>query len=465
MPDQNLFTVGLIQMHCSADPDDNLRRAEEKVRAAAKQGAQIVCLPELFRTQYFCQREDAALFDLAEPIPGPTTEALSAVARETQDSSSSSVFERRARRALSQHRGHSRRRWQHSRACIARCTSRTTRFITRSFTSRPAISASRPSIPSLDASARWFAGTSGIPKARGSPRCRAPKVLFYPTAIGWHPDEKAEFGAAQHDAWRTIQRAHAIANGVYVGGVNRVGHETGDIRGNRAQGKGLEFWGGSFLAIPFGRIIAEASHDKEEILIGEVRPEASRRHAPQLAVPARPPHRQLWRRITPAFLDRRRARRRLRATASPRPASLGYRMPAEWEPHAATWLAWPHNRSDWPGKFEPIPWVYAEIVRHLAPRRRRVHLIVAATREEQRGARACSSAADADTQSRAAFITGPPTASGRATPAQSSSRNRAGAVAITNWRFNAWAKYPDWQHDDQLPDRIGRSSSSRSSRL
>jgi N-carbamoylputrescine amidase len=93
-------------------------------------------------------------------------------------------------------------------------------------------------------------------------------VLFYPTAIGWHPDEKAEFGVAQHDAWRTMQRAHAIANGVFVGAVNRVGHEHGDVRGNRAAGKGLEFWGGSFLCDPFGRILAEASHDKEEILIG-----------------------------------------------------------------------------------------------------------------------------------------------------------------------------------------------------
>jgi N-carbamoylputrescine amidase len=97
MPEQSSFTVGLIQMHCSADPDDNIRRAVEKVRSAAKQGAQMVCLPELFRTQYFCQREDAALFDLAEPIPGPTTEALSAVARETKATVVVSVFERRAR--------------------------------------------------------------------------------------------------------------------------------------------------------------------------------------------------------------------------------------------------------------------------------------------------------------------------------------------------------------------------------
>ena len=95
-------------------------------------------------------------------------------------------------------------------------------------------------------------------------------MLFYPTAIGWHPAEKAEFGEAQHDAWRTIQRAHAIANGVYVAAVNRVGHETGDVRGNEGRGPGLEFWGGSFVADPFGQVIAEASHDKEEILIAEV---------------------------------------------------------------------------------------------------------------------------------------------------------------------------------------------------
>jgi len=96
------------------------------------------------------------------------------------------------------------------------------------------------------------------------------QILFYPTAIGWHPSEKAECGQAQHDAWRTIQRAHAIANGVYVAVVNRVGHETGDIRGNAVAGDGLEFWGASFLCDPFGRVIAEASHDKEEVLIGEV---------------------------------------------------------------------------------------------------------------------------------------------------------------------------------------------------
>ena len=95
-------------------------------------------------------------------------------------------------------------------------------------------------------------------------------LLFYPTAIGWHPAEKAEFGEAQYDAWQTIQRGHAIANGVFVAAVNRVGMEHGDVKGNKVEGAGLEFWGGSFLADPFGRIIAKAAHDKEEILIGEI---------------------------------------------------------------------------------------------------------------------------------------------------------------------------------------------------
>ena len=118
-------------------------------------------------------------------------------------------------------------------------------------------------------------------------------VLFYPTAIGWHPDEKAQYGEAQYDAWRTIQRAHAIANGVYVAVPNRVGFETGNIRGNEAPGKGLEFWGGSFIADPFGQVIAQASHDKEEILIAEVDLRAYRRCAAQLAILARPPRRCL----------------------------------------------------------------------------------------------------------------------------------------------------------------------------
>jgi N-carbamoylputrescine amidase len=165
-------------------------------------------------------------------------------------------------------------------------------------------------------------------------------VLFYPTAIGWHPSEKEQYGPAQLDAWRTIQRAHAIANGIYVCAVNRIGFEG-------PADKGLEFWGSSFIADPFGQVIAQASTDKEEVLVAECDTRKMDEVPSQLAVPPRPPD------------------RRVRADHEPmdRLNMPTFRMPAEWEPHEGTWLAWPHEKSDWPGKFQPVPWVYCEIVK------------------------------------------------------------------------------------------------------
>ncbi|MGH9569736.1 MAG: carbon-nitrogen hydrolase [Candidatus Angelobacter sp.] len=262
------FTVGLIQMHCSPDPGDNLARACEKVREAATKGAQIICLPELFRTQYFCQREDAALFDFAEPIPGPTTEALGPLAKENKAVIVASIFERRAPGLY------------HNTAALIGSDGQIKGiyrkmhipddplyyekyYFTPGDLGFKAFDTEFGRVGTLVCWDQWYPEGARMTALQGA------NILFYPTAIGWHPDEKATYGEAQHDAWRTIQRAHAIANGVFVAAVNRVGHEFGDIRGNRAQGKGLEFWGGSFLADPFGRVIAEASHDKEEILIGE----------------------------------------------------------------------------------------------------------------------------------------------------------------------------------------------------
>ena len=254
-------------MSCSPDPDENLRRACDKVREAAKRGAQLVCLPELFRAQYFCQREDTALFDLAEPIPGPSSEALCAIARELKIVIVASIFEKRARGLY------------HNTAAIIE-NDGTIKGLYRKmhipddplyyekyyFTPGDlgfkAFDTGVTRMGTLVCWDQWYPEGARLTALQGA------NIIFYPTAIGWHPDEKAEFGVAQHDAWRTIQRAHAIANGVFVAVVNRVGHEFGDIRGNRAAGKGLEFWGGSFLCDPFGRVIAEASHDKEEILIG-----------------------------------------------------------------------------------------------------------------------------------------------------------------------------------------------------
>ena len=263
------FRLGLIQMTATPDPDSNLKRAIEQLRQAQVKGAQIVCLPELFQTQYFCQREDAALFDLAEPIPGPTTMKLAEVAKQLGMVVIGSLFEKRAAGVY------------HNTAVMIDADG-ALRGIYRKmhipddplyyekFYFTPgdlgfkAFDTQVGKIGTLVCWDQWYPEGARLTALQGA------QVLFYPTAIGWHPDEKAQYGEAQYDAWRTIQRAHAIANGVYVAVVNRVGFEQGDIRGNKAHGKGLEFWGGSFIADPFGRIIAQASHDKEEILIGEV---------------------------------------------------------------------------------------------------------------------------------------------------------------------------------------------------
>ena len=263
------FQIGLIQMSCTPDPEENLRRATDRIREAASRGANVVCLPELFQTQYFCQREDAALFDLAESIPGPTTEKLAALAKQLKIVLIASLFERRTAGVY------------HNTAVIfdADGTQRgmyrkmhipddplyyEKYYFTPGDLGFKAFDTNAGRVGTLVCWDQWYPEGARLTALQGA------NVLFYPTAIGWHPAEKAEFGLAQHDAWQTIQRAHAIANGVYVGVVNRVGFETGNIRGNQAPGAGLEFWGGSFLCDPFGRVIAEASHDKEEILVGEV---------------------------------------------------------------------------------------------------------------------------------------------------------------------------------------------------
>jgi N-carbamoylputrescine amidase len=264
------YKVGLVQMACGPEPEENLRKAASKVREAAEMGAELVCLPELFLTQYFCQREDVALFDLAEPIPGPTTNALAAVAREAKVSIIASVFEKRARGLY------------HNTAAMLDADGTLTGiyrkmhipddplyyekfYFTPGDLGFKAFDTNVGKVGTLVCWDQWYPEGARLTALQGA------NILFYPTAIGWHPAEKEKYGVAQHDAWRTIQRAHAIANGVFVAVVNRVGHETGNVRGNEAPaGQGLEFWGGSFLSDPFGRVLVEASHDKEEILIGDV---------------------------------------------------------------------------------------------------------------------------------------------------------------------------------------------------
>jgi len=267
------FRVGLVQLRSSADPNQNLNRALEQIEAAAKRGAQVVCLPELFRTQYFCQREDSSLFDLAEPIPGPTTEKISEAARQCEVAVIASVFEKRAPGIY------------HNTAAMIDADGKLAGiyrkmhipddplyyekyYFTPGDLGYKAFDTRFGRVGTLVCWDQWYPEGARITALQGA------HVLFYPTAIGWHPAEKAQYGELQHDAWRTIQRSHAIANGVYVAVVNRVGHETGEIRGypvpKQSQTTGLEFWGGSFLCDPFGKVLAEASHDKEEVLVGDI---------------------------------------------------------------------------------------------------------------------------------------------------------------------------------------------------
>jgi N-carbamoylputrescine amidase len=258
------FRVGLVQMKMSTDLDDNLRRAAGKIEEAAKNGAQVVCLPELYRSPYFCQKEDAALFDLAEPIPGPSTEAMQEVAKRAKVAIVLPLFERRAPGLY------------HNTAAIIDETG-AMRGIYRKmhipddpafyekFYFTPgdlgfrAFDVGPGSIGTLICWDQWYPEGARLTALAGA------SVLFYPTAIGWHPGEKAQYGVAQRDAWKTIQRSHAIANGVYVASVNRIGHEPGP-----PGQAGLEFWGTSFLCDPFGVVVAEASIEREETLIGEI---------------------------------------------------------------------------------------------------------------------------------------------------------------------------------------------------
>src|ERR1700749_4829672 len=269
MASKTKYRVGAVQMSCSPDPDANLDKAADRVREAARGGANIVCLPELFKAQYFCQREDVALFDLAEPIPGPSTERLAAVAREEKVVVVASLCERRAPGlyhntvALLENDGalggiYRKMHIPDDPLYYEKF------YFTPGDLGFKAFDTAVGEIGTLICWDQWYPEAARITALRGA------NLLFYPTAIGWHPAEKEPLGAAQYDAWQTIQRAHAIANGVFVASVNRVGHENGDVRGNRASGPGLQFWGGSFLADPFGRVIAKASHDAEEILIGEI---------------------------------------------------------------------------------------------------------------------------------------------------------------------------------------------------
>jgi len=251
-------------MAMTPDPDDNLARAAGLVERAARDGAKVICLPELFRSPYFCQREDVALFDLAEPVPGPSTEALGKIAKSRQVTVVASLFERRAAGLC------------HNSVVVLDVEGRIAGlyrkmhipddpgyyekfYFTPGDLGFKAFDTPVGRFGTLICWDQWYPEAARLTALQGA------EILFYPTAIGWHPHEKDVFGASQHDAWRTIQRAHAIANGVYVAAVNRIGLEK-----SAEDAAGIEFWGGTFLCDPFGVVVAQVGPASEDVLIAEV---------------------------------------------------------------------------------------------------------------------------------------------------------------------------------------------------
>ena len=264
MPLAKKFNIALIQMACSADPNENLKNAVAKIERAAEKKAQVICLPELFRSEYFCQTEDTSFFDFAESIPGPATEALAGVARKRRVVIVAPLFERRAPGIY------------HNSAAVIDADGRMVGlyrkmhipddpayyekfYFTPGDLGFPVFATRYGRIGTLICWDQWYPEGARLSTLQGA------AILFYPTAIGWHPREKKQHGQAQREAWQTVQRGHAIANGIYVAAVNRIGHER-----PAGGGDGIEFWGSSFIADPQGVILVEASPDREEILLAEV---------------------------------------------------------------------------------------------------------------------------------------------------------------------------------------------------
>ncbi len=260
MKQRSIVSLGLLQTHCSPDPADNLRRTLALAAKAAKRGAQIICTQELFRSQYFCQAEDHKYFDLAESVPGPSTQAFQAFAAKHRTVVIASLFEKRASGV-----------YHNTAAVIDADGSLLGIYRKMHIPDDPLFYEKFYFTPGDLGFKAWKTRYAKIgvcvcwdqwyPEAARLTAMQGAEILFYPTAIGWHPKEKREYGETQHAAWEIIQRSHAVANGCYVAVPNRVGLE------KPAGGKGLEFWGQSFVAGTSGQLLAKASAIREEVLV------------------------------------------------------------------------------------------------------------------------------------------------------------------------------------------------------
>ncbi len=265
--DQQKFKVALIQMKCSPEPKKSMAHALELMEKAVKKGAKIICLPELFLTHYFCQSEDASIFDLAETIPGPSTEILGKFAKKHKVVVVASLFEKRARGLY------------HNTVAVIETDGSLLGIFRKMHIPDDPLYYEKYYFTPGDLGFKVFETTYGkigtlicwdqwYPEAARITAMMGADIIFYPTAIGHHPSEKKDWGEAVENAWMTMQKSHAIANGVYVGAVNRIGHEKPFKNGD-----GIEFFGNSFIADPYGRFIANASDNKEEVLVAEIDPE------------------------------------------------------------------------------------------------------------------------------------------------------------------------------------------------
>jgi N-carbamoylputrescine amidase len=254
-----IVRLGLLQMSCSASPDANLKKALTLAERAAKAGAQIICTQELFRSQYFCQSEGHKNFSLAEKIPGPSTEAFCKLAKKNKVVVIASIFEKRAAGVY------------HNTAAVIDANGKLLGIYRKMHIPDDPLFYEKFYFTPGDLGFKTWQtkfGRIGVlicwdqwfPEAARLTALQGAQILFYPTAIGWHPIEKKKFGELQHNAWEIIQRSHAVANGCFVAVPNRIGHE-------KISGDGIEFWGQSFVAGTSGEILAKASANKEEILI------------------------------------------------------------------------------------------------------------------------------------------------------------------------------------------------------
>jgi N-carbamoylputrescine amidase len=277
--DQTKFSVGLVQMALSKNQNENLDQAVSKIEEAAKMGAEVICLPELFRSKYFCQVEDTKNFDFAETIPGPSTKTISKIAKDKNVVVIVPLFEKRSAGIY------------HNSAVVIDSTGDILGTYRKmhipddpgyyeKFYFAPSDLGYKTFVTNFGKIGTLICWDQWYPEAARLTALLGASIIFYPTAIGWHPKEKVEEGGAQYDSWLTVQRGHAIANGVYVAAVNRVGLEK-----ESENSDGIEFWGQSFICDPQGVLLAQASADKEEILIAEVDPgriETIRRNWPFL---------------------------------------------------------------------------------------------------------------------------------------------------------------------------------------